>query len=770
MNLRRRLLLLLSGFAVFAVLSTLVTVFGIQWRIDSAIGSFTQAMSRTVDLDRLHVSLREQRTLLRDIVSGAQETAKPYFESREEFFKRLLDIARSTRDLGDEDHSAELVRVAQTFERDSDLCLSLVQASRIDEAKKHLRGRIEGVLIPELDGRLRRAQALLDQARHQSTLELNTTAKRTLAVTIVVGALAASLVLLGGILIRRWVMIPIAELRRATDRFSAGDFRHRVPPSSGDELGLLGSALNEMAQRVSDAGATLQASEAKHRALFRNLRDAVVICDIGGRVIECHDGDTQVLGIEGSEAIGRRVEDVWPEWRSATADWLSAIEGTASRGRRYRFPAVKIERPGEEATEETYCDFLVYRVELGEQRFAAIVVRDVTDRQRLQSRLRRAETMEAVGTLAGGLAHDFNNLLAGVTGTLSLLATEITESKHAERIRMALRACWQAAALSRRLLNFATSTHGTPQVFRVGEMVQTILRSLDSSFLEGIDVRTELGDRICTRMDRDQFTQVVLNLLRNARDAMPDGGTLRLKVETAMTHDPDEGSLDHLCAVLVVADTGCGMSPEVQKRVFEPLFTTKSRAARRGRGLGMAVVYSAVKNARGFLRLTSAKGEGTDVRVYLPACEEVDAMPSLDLAPATSMTERREFGTPPRGTILIVEEDPLTLSAWTSALESWGYAVLGAAGIEEAGARMRATGTESIALAVLDLRMEGTTALVPRLVGSGLPVRVLLTTDASDVSVPHEIERYVCARLNKPFALEEFASAVAAALIPAREG
>jgi signal transduction histidine kinase len=268
-------------------------------------------------------------------------------------------------------------------------------------------------------------------------------------------------------------------------------------------------------------------------------------------------------------------------------------------------------------------DLQIYPIEYGGLRHAAVVLRDVTERNRLQSRLRRAETMEAVGTMASGLAHDFNNLLTSVMGTLSSLASEFTASTHTEHIRSALRACRTAAGLSKRLLGFADSTEGTPQAFGLAETIETIIDSLDSSFFDGIEVWKQLDHSVQTKMDPDQFTQVAMNLLRNARDAMQKNGRLRISVSSITAENPDTGAGEQPYALLVLEDSGGGMAPDVQKRAFEPFFTTKSRAERRGRGLGLAIVYSAVNNAGGFVQVESRPGEGTMFRVYLPTAEPI---------------------------------------------------------------------------------------------------------------------------------------------------
>lgn len=621
-SVRRKLVLLLSAFAGFAVVAAAVTIYAVHWQLDRALKRFEKATAQTMEIDRLHYALKVQTFQLREISRGNRDAVRPYFAAREEFSSRMGQLTRFGAGSADPPFTEDLRRLAGKLESVSDDCVRLIEGGQAEQAENLIQSQIEGEIIPPLELVLARTKAHLEQDRARATLELGATSTRALLFTGLIGGLAVGLVVGGTALIRRWLIRPIAVLEDAALRFSEGRFDHRLADGGGDEFGRLAEALNQMAGRVAEAHATLHASEMKYRNLFRNLRDAVVICDASGRIVEYHDSDTQLLGFDGGEHVGRGLLDVWPEWKGVTADWALTLDAVVHGGKRFRFSDIALPRAEWDQGGTLFADFLVYRVEFGDERYAAIVARDVTERNRLQTRLRRAETLEAVGSLAGGLAHDFNNLLSAVTGSLTLLSAEVKDAAQAERISAALRACRQAAALSRRLLNFAVGAHGDPQMFRVADMVRMILDSLESSFSEGIRIETDLEDPVAVRMDRDQFTQVALNLLRNGCDAMPDGGVLSIQLSSAVERDPEEGTPPQRYAVLSIRDTGHGMSEEVRRRVFEPLFTTKSRTGGRARGLGMAVVYGAVKNARGFVRVESEPGAGTTIRVFLPAAED----------------------------------------------------------------------------------------------------------------------------------------------------
>ena len=755
-TLRGKLVLLLACFAGFSVLTAAATIYGVQWRVSGAIERFEQVLDQTVQLDRLRLALKEQRLLLRDVVQGRGEAIEPYRNSRIAFRTTLDELSQFTS-------SSDVVRrwahardLTDRLEAQSDRCVSLGETSRRSEALTVLDEELESDLFPSLDLGLRNVKTSLDHSRSRLVQNLGATTGQVLGFTIAVGGLAAVLVIIGSSLIRRWLLKPVAALHEATYRFGAGELDFNVRIESNDELGALGEALNRMARTVADAQDRLQASERKHRTLFQNLRDAVVLCDAQGRILECHDGQTGILGADGADQIGRFVLDAWPHWRCASADWTAILRTVIDEGERFHLGDVELRRDApEERT--VIVDFLAYRVDTGRGCCAAIVIRDVSQRHRLQHKLRQAETMEAVGTLSGGLAHDFNNLLTSAIGTLSLVAEDLKDSPSAVRIQTALRACWQAAGLSRRLLNFAGSAQGDPQLFRPHDAAKMILDSLDPSFLEGVRLRVDLDEHVVVRMDRDQFTQIVLNLLRNARDAMPDGGELSLDLETVTTSSPDEPS-PRPYAVLVVSDNGIGMSPETRKRVFEPFFTTKSRAVRRGRGMGLAIVYGAVRNAGGFIEIESRPGDGTTFRVHIPA---TDGIPD-PIQPPTESRVPSAGG----GTILLVDEDPVIRDVARAALEERDYFVITADSAEDAKAKIQTLDVDdrNVAVVDLDLSDELGTRLAKELLETCPSLRVVFMTASEMRDIPAEIADRVTGQIAKPFTLEALTGAVATAM------
>ena len=296
------------------------------------------------------------------------------------------------------------------------------------------------------------------------------------------------------------------------------------------------------------------------------------------------------------------------------------------------------------------------------------VVRDVTDRRSLESRLLESEKMEALGRLVGGVAHDFNNILTAITLHSELLR-EKSLDHGAREISEIHEAAQRGADLVRQLLTFARQQPSASQVVSVRRIVSSMNAVLEPLIGEDIDLNTRFGTtRDCVTIDPSQLQQVVLNLVMNARDAMPDGGRIRIHV-SKLEVDAGEAERRGVAAgpyvSIVVDDNGRGMSEEVRARVFEPFFTTKRQGS--GTGLGMSMVYGIVTHAGGTVFVASKPAKGTRVTVLLPRevnahCASVDA----EQRPLRGGTE----------TILLAEDDAAVRSSIAQLLHSRGYRVL----------------------------------------------------------------------------------------------
>jgi CheY-like chemotaxis protein len=283
---------------------------------------------------------------------------------------------------------------------------------------------------------------------------------------------------------------------------------------------------------------------------------------------------------------------------------------------------------------------------------------------RLEARLREAQRLEAVGQLAGGVAHDFNNLLAVIANYAQFVRKELEDgSRAAGDMDQIISASRRASELTRRLLLFSRRQSGTPEVLSLRRVIESLELLLHRTLGETIDLVVETDDRLWdVEADRGQLEQLVMSLVMNSREAMPEGGTLRIEAGNTVMRDPDGPSAR--AVKLVVADTGRGMAKEVAAHAFEPFFTTKAVSGH-GVGLGLATVYGIVTKARGRIELESEPGEGTTVTVTLPAVRRAS-----DDDPSPSA---------PRGrgeTVLVVEDADAVRVLTGRILYSAGYQVI----------------------------------------------------------------------------------------------
>ncbi|HEV8054752.1 MAG TPA: PAS domain S-box protein, partial [Candidatus Limnocylindrales bacterium] len=279
---------------------------------------------------------------------------------------------------------------------------------------------------------------------------------------------------------------------------------------------------------------------------------------------------------------------------------------------------------------------------------------DISERRMLEDQLRQALKMEAIGRLAGGIAHDFNNLLTAINGysqlLVSSLAAEDPRREDAEQIRLAGE---RAAALTGQLLAFSRRQLLQPEVLDVHEVIHGLAPMIRRLIGAHIELRLVLRARSpLVLADRARLEQVIVNLSVNARDAMPDGGTLSIETSVLDLQTPRRLGQDVAAAgryvELRVRDTGIGMDAATRRRVFEPFFTTKEPG--RGTGLGLATAYGTVRQSGGHLRVTSAPGKGTSFRVALPESAEAPRPIAMDTSPPNVGSGR--------GTVLVVEDEP----------------------------------------------------------------------------------------------------------------
>jgi hypothetical protein len=394
-------------------------------------------------------------------------------------------------------------------------------------------------------------------------------------------------------------------------------------------------------------------------------------------------------------------------------------------------------------------EMAVHKIEYGGRPAALVVLTDLTGRKNIEDQLRQARKMEAVGMLAGGVAHDFNNLLTIITGYGQLVLNSLGPSDpNRDSVEQIVKAGERSAALTGQLLAFSRRQALEPKVLDLNQLVTGLSAMLRRLIGEDIDLRLVLGaDLGRVSADPGQLEQVLMNLVVNARDAMPRGGVLT--VETANTELNEGHAGSHLMCkpgpkiLLAVNDTGVGMDERTKARLFEPFFTTKGTG--KGTGLGLSTVLAIVKQSGGSLQVHSEPDRGTSVKVYLPRADQA--------APVESARSRARAQ---RGneTILLVENDAMVRTLVRETLRREGYVVLDAAGPVEAH-RVSEVCRTSIELLISDMVMPqaGGHDLARQLMKGRPEMKVLFMSGYADSAIPGGGDPWPdAAFIQKPFA------------------
>lgn len=610
MTLRRRLVLLHSAFAAFAVIAASAIIYSVQVYTERVADQLESMIAEARRIESLRVDLKILDVHLHELVTGRRAADAAFDGQREALLARLDSVIRFAGYIQTDTvkPGPQLAALRDDLAAAVEQCVTLVRAERREDAEEVFKNQIESGLIAHLDVRLGRLRGLLDERRSGASARLFARNGHLLYVSLGVALGGVGLVVAGAIVVRRRLVAPIALLKDATEAFARGDLAHRVQVETTDELGVLGESLNAMAS-------SLRSSQRKFRSLFENQRDAVLVCDRSGVLREFHDGDAHLPVPPADALIGRRLAEVWPGGAEVGQVWSELVARVFARGATIRVTELRI--PAGDGGERVF-DVVAYPVDYASEPYAALVLRDAAERVRLQTELRRSETMTAAMTIARGIAHDFKNLLHSALNTLTLLADDATDAVMRERAQSALAACTQAAGLSRRLSRFAGADRGNPERVPLRDTVAMILGSLDEGFRAELTIELAGPADLEVVIDRDHLTQIVLNLLVNAREALTPGGAIHVDVATDRTADPRDPAVVRPFAELTVRDTGCGMAPATLERIFQPFFTSKPRKDHGPRGLGLAVVYALVNHAGGFIRVDSALGAGSAFHVFLP--------------------------------------------------------------------------------------------------------------------------------------------------------
>jgi len=399
------------------------------------------------------------------------------------------------------------------------------------------------------------------------------------------------------------------------------------------------------------------------------------------------------------------------------------------------------------------------------------VARDITEKLALEAQLRQAQKLEAVGQLAGGVAHDFNNILTAILGNVDLTVREIQAvypggGPAIDGMRQIERSALRASRLTRQLLAFSRRQLSQPQVLDLNRTLAEMEKMLQRLLTEDIRLTLDLApDLKSVRADPGQIEQIVMNLVVNARDAMPHGGTVRIWTANVVLDDghaaAHAGAQPGPHVLLAVSDTGCGMDARTLEHIFEPFFTTKPPG--QGTGLGLSTVYGLVKQAGGHVTVSSAPGRGTTFRIHLPALD----------APAWSPSAAPPDDEAPGGTetILLCEDDEAVRQLAVQILAGAGYTVL-ATGCGDEALRLAAERNHGIDLLITDVILPDTNGrrLADALTAQSPQIKTLfISGHTSEVIAHHGVLDEGIEFLEKPFARRALLQRVRQVLDGARQ-
>jgi two-component system cell cycle sensor histidine kinase/response regulator CckA len=491
----------------------------------------------------------------------------------------------------------------------------------------------------------------------------------------------------------------------------------------------------------------LRQSERRFRALVENSDDSIQLATARGTLLYVSPSTERLYGRPTDEIVGRSVFELYhsDERERLTEQWQRCLDHprVAVRGE-FLLP------PSEGAGERFVETVRVNQLDEPGLRAVVTLCREITERRRLEARIQQTQRLEAIGRLAGGIAHDFNNILSAIHGFASIVQGDLPERDPLRLdVQEILRAVQRASNLTRQLLAFGRRQVLQPKVIEVSGYVRDLERMLRRIVGEDIEITLRLDETgVTTKADPSQLEQVLINLVVNARDAMPTGG--RLTIETAnVVIRPGESFADlpaGLYALMTVTDDGLGMNKSVQEHIFEPFFTTKDSG--QGSGLGLSTVFGIVKQSGGHIFIDSEPGQGSTFRVYFPSTRE---RPLRPLTPPTA-----PVATSGAETILLVEDEPAVRNFLARALRQQGYQVLDASNGGEA-LLIAEQHPDTIHLLLTDVIMPRVSGkqLAERLRPLRTEMRILYMSGyAEEIIAPHGVLEEGTAFIEKPLTAE----------------
>ena len=409
-------------------------------------------------------------------------------------------------------------------------------------------------------------------------------------------------------------------------------------------------------------------------ALLDQAQDAILVRDLDQKILFWNKGAEKIYGWAAAEAVGRNAKELLFKGSSAQFD---AAARAVLRDGEWQGEIRQIRRDGEEIIVESR--WTLVRDEKGQPNSILVINTDVTEKKRMESQFLRAQRMESIGTLAGGIAHDLNNVLSPILMAIDMLQLKTTDEASRKWLDVLRTNAERGGNMVRQVLSFARGVEGERVALQPKHLIKEIVKILRETLPKSIEINFQIPkDLWIISADATQIHQVLMNLCVNARDAMPEGGSISIKAENVFV-DENYARM-HLEAkpgrfvMISVADTGPGMSVEIQSRIFEPFFTTKEMT--KGTGLGLSTALTIVKSHGGFINVYSELHKGSQFTLYLPALDTPGAINSAALQTDLPLGNGE--------LILVVDDEESIREITRGTLETFGYTVLTASDGTEA--------------------------------------------------------------------------------------
>ncbi len=440
--------------------------------------------------------------------------------------------------------------------------------------------------------------------------------------------------------------------------------------------------------------------ESEHRlaSIISSAMDGIITVDAQQRIVLFNAAAEKIFGYATAEMVGQALDRLLPErfhqtHRHHVDEFGTTHETKRSMGKLGAISGLRA------SGEEFPIEASISQVEANGQKFYTVILRDITEKRRLEAQFLRAQRMESIGTLAGGIAHDLNNLLSPILMAVQMLQLKFTDEQSQKMLHLLRVNAERGADMVKQILSFARGVEGERLALQPRHLIKEVVKILKETFPKSIEISFHIAEDLWPIIgDATQLHQVLMNLCINARDALPHGGKLHIKAENKLLDETYAKMIPEAKAgryvLLTIRDNGVGIAPEAQSRIFDPFFTTKETG--KGTGLGLSTVQGIVRGHGGFVNVYSEVGKGTEFHIHLPALE------AGQIEQAQIVNPELPAG---HGELILVVDDEMAIREVTKAtLEAFNYQVLTASDGTEALALYAQHGTE-IKVVLTDMMM-----------------------------------------------------------------